>query len=134
MTTAITACMTTATAHDTPARGGTKSLPPPSRLSSTQLRELESELRHELAALERRLVNERADESAPTSQFAIHDATVPNRRPSDTLACRDAVTDALARLGANTYGTCVRCAAPIPFGRLLAMPEVTHCLSCNGHP
>jgi RNA polymerase-binding transcription factor DksA len=134
MRTTIPARTTTARVATTRARGGTKSLPPPRRLTGTQLRELESELRRELAVLERRVINERADESARTSQFAIHDAAVANRRPSDTLVSREAVTDALARLGAKTYGTCARCAAPIPFGRLLAMPEVTHCLSCNGTP
>jgi DnaK suppressor protein len=132
MASTISARTTTARDANPPAHQGTMSLPPPRHLTDTQLRELEFELRRELAALERRLINERDDESAPVSQFAIHDATVPNPRPSDTIVSRDAVTDALARLSANTYGTCLRCAIPIPFGRLLAMPEATHCLSCSG--
>jgi DnaK suppressor protein len=107
-------------------------LPPPARLTGAQLCELESELRRELAALERRMINERADESAEVPQFAIYDAAATSHRASDIVARRDAVAEALGRLGAGTYGTCARCAAPIPFGRLLAMPEVTHCLSCNG--
>ena len=134
MATTITARTTTARGANTPSRGGTKSLSPPRRLTGTQLHELESELRRELAALERRLINERADESAGTSQFAIHDATAASRRTSDIIVRHEAVTEALDRLGADTYGTCTRCAAPIPFGRLVAMPEVTHCLSCNGNP
>lgn len=134
MATTITARMATARGATTSSQGGTKSLPPPHRLTGTQRRELESELRRELAALERRLINERADESAGTSQFAIHDVTAASRRASDIIVRREAVTKALDRLGAGTYGSCTRCAAPIPFGRLLAMPEVTHCLSCIGHP
>jgi DnaK suppressor protein len=132
---------TTTTAHETAARvantsprGSTKSLPPPPRLTGSQLRELESELRRELAVLERRLTNERADESARTSQFATPDATVASRGTSDTVVRHDAVTEALGRLGAGTYGTCSRCAAPVPFGRLLAMPEATHCVGCSGSP
>jgi DnaK suppressor protein len=128
----IPARTTTARVATASSRGGTSNLPPPPRLTHPQLRELESELRRELAALERRLINERADESAGTPQFAIDDAVAVSRRASDTIARHDAVSEALARLGAGTYGTCTRCAAPIPFGRLLAMPEVTHCLSCNG--
>jgi DnaK suppressor protein len=134
MSTTLTARTTTARDTRTSSRSDTKSWLPPPRLTGTQLRELESELRRELAALERRFTNERADESAGTSQFDIHDATAPSRRTSDTIVRREAVTDALARLGAGTYGTCARCAAPIPFGRLVAMPEVTHCLSCNRNP
>jgi DnaK suppressor protein len=130
----VTARPAAARVANTPSRDDTKSLPPPRRLTATQLRELESELRRELAALERRLINERADASAEMPQLASHDAGAAGRRASDTIARRDAVSEALARLDAGTYGICTRCAAPIPFGRLLAMPEVTHCLSCNGNP
>ena len=101
-------------------------------LTSAQRRELASELRRELAALDRRLINERADDSSNALPVAINEPAVARPRVSDLIARRDVVIDALARLDADTYGTCTRCAAPIPFGRLLAMPEVTHCLSCHG--
>jgi RNA polymerase-binding transcription factor DksA len=107
-------------------------MPPPPRLTGAQLRELESELRRELAALDRRLISERAEESAESLHLATDDASAACLLPTHTAARRDAVTAALTRLGAGTYGECARCAAPIPFGRLLAMPDVTHCLSCNG--
>jgi DnaK suppressor protein len=118
---------------DTPARGDERSLPPPTRLTALQRRELEAELRRELAALDRRLTNERAGEAADASPFATDDAAMTSHRTSDTIEQRrDAVVGALARLETGTYGTCARCAAPIPFGRLQAMPEATHCLSCPG--
>ena len=44
-------------------------------------------------------------------------------------AANDA-TDALRRLARGTYGTCERCAAPIPFGRLEAIPHARRCVDC----
>jgi DnaK suppressor protein len=131
MTTMFSTPITTARARDASAQDDPKSLPPP-LLTAPQLRELESELRHELAALERRLVNERAEESADAQQLASHDSGLASHRVSVTTSRRDAVMEALSRLDAGVYGNCARCGAPIPFGRLVAMPEVTHCLGCNG--
>jgi DnaK suppressor protein len=41
------------------------------------------------------------------------------------------VDAAIARLGDGTYGTCVRCAKPIPEGRLEALPWAAHCIDCQ---
>jgi DnaK suppressor protein len=133
MTTTTTVSTTTTRIVDPRSQRGTKGVPPPLPLTNAQLHELEGELRRELAALERRLTSERADRSADEAQLAITAAAV-SHRASDIVARRDVVAGALARLGAGTYGTCGRCEAPIPFGRLLAMPEVAHCLSCTGRP
>jgi DnaK suppressor protein len=38
---------------------------------------------------------------------------------------------ALARLADETYGTCVECAAPIPFARLHANPSAARCIPCQ---
>ena len=38
---------------------------------------------------------------------------------------------ALARLADGTYGTCVECAAPIPFARLHANPSAARCIPCQ---
>jgi DnaK suppressor protein len=132
MSTRVMARKTTARVTSTPPRNVTSSVPPPHHLTTTQMRELESELRRELAALERRLVNERVDDSAETSGFATTDAAAANRRTSDTLVRRDSVAEALARLSSDSYGACSRCGDPIPYGRLLVMPEATHCLGCGG--
>jgi DnaK suppressor protein len=37
---------------------------------------------------------------------------------------------ALAKLDEGTYGTCDACAAPIPPGRLAAMPDSVTCVAC----
>jgi RNA polymerase-binding transcription factor DksA len=48
----------------------------------------------------------------------------------DTEGRLDAIDAALARLEAGTYGTCNTCNEPIPYGRLIVMPEATHCVGC----
>jgi len=121
----------TARVVSTRSHGGPRTTSP-SHLTALQLRELESELRHELAALDRRLVNQRAEETLAAPDPATDDGTVPRLRAIETATRRDVVREALTRLEADAYGDCARCAAPIPFERLLAMPEVTHCLSCTG--
>lgn len=35
------------------------------------------------------------------------------------------------RLAAGTYATCIDCASPIPYGRLLAYPTAKRCLRCQ---
>lgn len=42
-----------------------------------------------------------------------------------------AVSQALARLKSNTYGTCADCDAEVPFDRLLAEPWALRCVSCE---
>ena len=41
------------------------------------------------------------------------------------------VVDALRRIEAGTYGTCVDCAAEVPEGRLEARPEASRCVPCQ---
>ena len=113
------------------ARSATGSLPPPSRLTAAQLRELDAELRRELAALDRRLASEMEDASTPTPDPYDGAITSATTRASDILVRRDEVAQALARLAAGTYGACAGCASPIPYGRLLVMPEATYCLICR---
>ena len=48
-----------------------------------------------------------------------------------TDARYDAIIAAIARLVEGTYGICTGCQNPIPFGRLIVMPEVTSCLGCR---
>jgi DnaK suppressor protein len=129
---------TTALSHTARSRAtstppvSTSSLPPPLHLTAAQMRELESELHHELAALERRLASERQAESPDTHLVADNDAAMTTGRTSDTIVRRDVVATALERLASGEYGICARCGEPIPYGRLLVMPEATHCLRCSG--
>ena len=106
------------------------------RLTRAQLRELERDLRDERARLERSmmsavkaggstLVNDGSPAIAETaeSEFGIALET-------RTRARHEALLDAFRRLEAGTYGVCVGCRKPIPYGRLLAMPETARCVVC----
>ena len=42
--------------------------------------------------------------------------------------------EALRRLDDGTYGICERCAAPIPYERLEAIPHVRRCVNCPDGP
>jgi DnaK suppressor protein len=108
-------------------------------LTRAQLEELEAELRAELARIERTARAE-AEDGEP-ARWAPDDTAVGNNTtehlglatvpPSRAAARRAAVTDALKRIDAGTYGICVSCERPIPYGRLIAMPETPHCVSCG---
>jgi DnaK suppressor protein len=132
MSTTAVSTRTRSRLGSTPSPNANSSVPPPPRLTAAQRRELEAELRRELVALERRLASERQAESLGTRIVAPHDVSVAMRGANDTVLRRDAVASALARLDSGAYGACSRCGEPIPYGRLLVMPEATHCLRCSG--
>jgi RNA polymerase-binding transcription factor DksA len=44
---------------------------------------------------------------------------------------RSQVLDALHRIDAGTYGTCVDCGTKVPEGRLEAKPEAARCVACQ---
>ena len=46
-------------------------------------------------------------------------------------ARKEEAVEALARLDAGTYGTCVDCGATIPAARLEFRPEAARCLACQ---
>jgi DnaK suppressor protein len=73
------------------------------KLTRSQLREIEATLRSELERSER------------------------NSQPDAARV----MTEALERLRDGSYGTCSSCGNQIPAGRLLVIPETTHCLGCN---
>ena len=132
MSTTAHSIQTRSRVTSTPSPNATSSVPPPSHLTAAQQRELEAELRRELVALERRIVSERQADSAEVHVGAAHDVSAAMRGTSDIIVRRDVVASALARLASGAYGACSRCGEPIPYGRLLVMPEATHCLSCSG--
>lgn len=48
-----------------------------------------------------------------------------------TQARHAQLIDALSRFDQGTYGSCLTCNAPIPYGRLVVMPEARTCASCG---
>jgi len=65
---------------------------------------------------------------------AASDAELRERQLKDTLRMRTQL-ERLARarqaIAAGTYGICVDCGAPIPEGRLHAIPDAERCVSCQ---
>jgi RNA polymerase-binding transcription factor DksA len=103
-------------------------------LTRQQLRELEAELLSERARLERSM-----GEHAIGGGWAVAaDADDGTSAAIGTLGLQthadaryDAIIAAIARLVEGTYGICTGCHQPIPFGRLIVMPEVMSCLGCR---
>jgi RNA polymerase-binding transcription factor DksA len=95
-------------------------------LTRAQLRELERELRSERARLERSMTTESGARSPTSAEEGLGLALA-----SRTRARHATLVDALRRLESGTYGTCASCQSPIPYGRLLAMPEAAHCVTCG---
>ena len=110
------------------------------RLTRAQRRELEAELRQELARLERLLAprathSDAAPFEAPLGALVTSGANdhigLATTLQSRAAARYAAVSDALERLKDGSYGTCLSCQRAIPYGRLLAMPETAHCVACG---
>ena len=107
------------------------------RLTRAQLRDLEDELRTERARLERSIATRMGADDAVS---ATHDFTRGGTQAEGGLAValearifdrQEMLDDALRRLEEGTFGVCVSCHNPIPYGRLLAMPEATYCVGCG---
>jgi len=111
--------------------------PTAKRLTRAQLKELERELRRERAKLERTLLSA-GGAATPLlarqeafSTLPDTDGGLPMMLESRTLGRYDTLVEALRRLEAGTYGQCLGCEQPIPYGRLAVMPETTYCLACG---
>ena len=104
-------------------------------LTQAQLRDLEDELRTERTRLERSIAMRNGDDVAPAMGSTQGDmraggglAVVLETR---NLERHEMIDSALRRLEAGTYGMCASCHNPIPYGRLLVMPEATYCVRCG---
>jgi DnaK suppressor protein len=114
-----------------------RKLAPSSQVTPARRRELERELRNERARVERSMAARMGVDGAGlpfgTVPRAAADAEggIAVALETRVLARHEAVVDALRRLEAGTYGICVSCQGPIPYGRLAVMPEATHCVPCG---
>lgn len=106
-------------------------------LTKAQLRDLEGELRSERARLERSIATRMgADGAAFTTGRAVGGSARAHGGLAVALETRmvdrhEMLDSALRRLEEGTYGDCMSCHNPIPYGRLLAMPEATYCVGCG---
>ena len=106
-------------------------------LTQAQLRDLEDELRTERARLERSIATRiGADDATPTTGSVLAEGSQAAGGLAVALETRifdrhEMLDSALRRLETGTYGVCVSCHNPIPYGRLLVMPEATYCVGCG---
>ena len=102
-------------------------------LTKEQLRALEAELVDERARLERSMREAGGGGWAAAAGSGDGSSSVVAALGLQTRADAryDAIIAAIARLAEGTYGICTGCQQPIPFGRLIVMPEVTSCLGCR---
>ena len=105
-------------------------------LTPAQLRDLEAELRYDLARLERSSVPERAPATDP---YSVDTRTETESHGGLAVALESRartrhaqVLDALDRLASGDYGIGASCGRAIPYGRLMVMPETSYCKSCGG--
>lgn len=98
-----------------------------------KLLEKRTELLEDLAK-NREISDETIDESAQdmadraTSAYTKEFAYSLSESDRKTLVLID---DALSRLDAGTYGTCVHCQEPVQEKRIEAVPWARHCLDCQ---
>lgn len=101
------------------------------RFSGPQLRELERELRLERARVERVIARDLPLADVGDTSDERPEFHAPALSPADEARLRrEALDQALRRVADGDYGACVACGEQIPFGRLLAMPDVTRCVAC----
>jgi RNA polymerase-binding transcription factor DksA len=105
-------------------------------LSLSQLRELRSEMESELAWL----LRFHKDKRSHTADSSNDSSSTPSERDEMEQMLRNraqsrlsGILAALRRLDTGAYGECVSCRRPIPYGRLVVMPEATLCIACGGH-
>ena len=114
--------------------------PRPPHLSPDQLVELHTVLEKDLRRLERSMrLTDQVLKPAELDQTAVGRLsrmdTLQGQALARGLQDREQIRlaqlqDALRRVAAGTYGWCVACSGPIPFARLLVVPESPECGGC----
>lgn len=110
-------------------------------LTTEQRQQLKEKIEAEIVALEEELVHlsEAAKPVSPDNaigrlsrQEAIQDQQIllANLNRSKTRLAR--LQRALGCIDDEEFGLCVQCEEPIPFGRLILMPESATCVNCAG--
>ena len=109
-------------------------------LTPEQIEALKQDLMNELLRLERSMgVSELATEVVELDQTAVGRLSrmdsLQNQSMAKNLKEREAVKlalliEALKRIEQGTYGLCVECGGPVPFGRLSVFPESGECSGC----
>jgi DnaK suppressor protein len=118
--------------------------PTPAHLTVSQRRALDAKLVARRAALRAEIAAKLNTQDDPallglrnrmeeTDDWAVADleTALDVAEVSRDAAELQDVETALARLKDGSYGTCIECAAPIPFARLDASPMAARCITCQ---
>jgi DnaK suppressor protein len=107
-------------------------------ISTAQLRELEADIRSELARIERSIERDAENYAVPDYDSGMRAGSVTGGDGELTVtlagraqARRMELVEALRRIEDGRYGVCGHCGEGIPYGRLLVVPEATNCLECR---
>lgn len=111
-----------------------------SALTQARLDELRAVIEDELRVI-RRSMSLSADSREPVTldqtsvgrlsrMDAIQSQAMQQGLHERELGRLGALESALTRIDAGTYGTCTTCNTPIPYGRLLVLPEARTCATC----
>ena len=85
----------------------------------------------DLAALRAaRAVDNADDEHDPEGSTLASDWSQLSGLRAEALAQLREADEALERVAAGTYGTCIRCGRQIPAARLAVRPAATTCVGC----
>ncbi len=94
-------------------------------LTPAQRRDLERELKAERVRLERSIAAMAATDGVGDDEGDDGDVRILVHERHQAIGA------ALRRLDDGVYGLCTGCQEPIPFGRLLVMPESERCVACG---
>ena len=102
-------------------------------LTKQQIGDLKAALSRERLRIERLAEMDEEIDSWMATDDAV--ATMVEREVSNGVRTRvrkryDAIVDALHRIEIGAYGTCADCGHAIPYGRLIAIPEASQCITC----
>ena len=116
-------------------------MPSSGNLTASQLEELRTALEAERQMLLRRVERAaRAGQPVQLDQTSVGRLSRMDALQNQGLAAGAharapvqlaQVVDALARLEAGTYGFCHTCSRPIPYERLIVIPEARECRTCS---
>jgi DnaK suppressor protein len=111
-------------------------------LAESQLSELSAELERQLKKLQRSMrTTNRAMKPVQLDQSSVGRLSrIDNLQTQGLTAGLQAreqaklgqILEALKRMEAGTYGTCVICGEPVAFERLMVFPEAPNCAACAG--
>jgi RNA polymerase-binding transcription factor DksA len=96
-------------------------------LSNRQLGELRAMLEEQRAFR----VDQLGDLRDPTAALAGSDPEITRSLISAAGEALRDIEDALARMDAGHYGSCVACRGPVEIERLEILPQVARCMACQ---